>query len=69
MGYQSSHQGHVRNGRRHWDAKCSHRQAVPEMKEWQQRPLESIYPVVWLDAIHFKVKDNGRFVSKAVIRF
>lgn len=39
---------------------------IPELKEWQQRPLERIYPIVWLDAIHFKVKDNGRFVSKAV---
>ena len=39
---------------------------IPELKEWQQRPLEKVYPVVWLDAIHFKVKDNGRFVSKAV---
>jgi len=39
---------------------------IPELKAWQQRPLESIYPVVWLDAIHFKVKDNGRYVSKAV---
>lgn len=39
---------------------------IPELKEWQQRPLERVYPVVWLDAIHFKVKDNGRFVNKAV---
>ena len=28
---------------------------IPEIKEWQNRPLESIYPVMWLDAIHFKV--------------
>lgn len=39
---------------------------LPELKEWQQRPLESVYPIVWLDAIHYKVKDNGRYVSKAV---
>ena len=39
---------------------------IPELKEWQQRPLEAVYPVVWLDAIHYKVKDNGRVVSKAV---
>ena len=39
---------------------------IPELKEWQQRPLESHYPFVWLDAIHYKVKDNGRYVSKAV---
>ncbi|WDE06299.1 IS256 family transposase [Thalassomonas viridans] len=39
---------------------------IPEMKEWQQRPLDEVYPFVWLDAIHYKVKDNGRYVSKAV---
>jgi len=39
---------------------------LPELKAWQQRPLEAVYPIVWLDAIHYKVKDNGRFVSKAV---
>jgi transposase-like protein len=39
---------------------------IAEVKEWQQRPLESLYPFVWLDAIHYKVKDNGRYKSKAV---
>lgn len=39
---------------------------IPELKEWQQRPLDAIYPMVWLDAIHYKVRDNGRYVSKAV---
>lgn len=39
---------------------------IPELKQWQQRPLESHYPFIWLDAIHYKVKDNGRYVSKAV---
>lgn len=39
---------------------------IPELKEWQQRPLDSHYPFVWLDAIHYKVRDNGRYVSKAV---
>ncbi len=37
-----------------------------EVKEWQQRPLESIFPFVWLDAIHYKIKENGRYISKAV---
>lgn len=41
-------------------------QLIPQLKEWQQRPLESIYPIVWLDAIHYKIKDNGRYVNKAV---
>jgi len=39
---------------------------IPEMKAWQQRPLDEVYSFVWLDAIHYKIKDNGRYVSKAV---
>ena len=39
---------------------------IAGVREWQQRPLESLYPFVWLDAIHYKVKDNGRYKSKAV---
>ena len=39
---------------------------IPELKAWQQRPLESHYPFVWLDAIHYKIKDEGRYVSKAI---
>ncbi|MBE4026437.1 hypothetical protein HJ128_24670, partial [Vibrio parahaemolyticus] len=30
------------------------------------RDLESVYPIVWLDAIYYKIKENGRFTSKAV---
>ena len=36
------------------------------MKEWQQRPLDEVYSFVWLDAIHYQIKDNGRYVIKAV---
>ncbi|MCK5556252.1 MAG: transposase, partial [Alphaproteobacteria bacterium] len=39
---------------------------IPMLKTWQQRPLESIYPFVWLDAIHYKIKENGRYESRAV---
>ena len=39
---------------------------IPELKAWQQRPLESHYPFVWLDAIHYKIKDEGQYVSKAI---
>ena len=39
---------------------------IDEVKQWQQRPLESHYPLVWLDAIHYKVKDDGRYKQKAV---
>lgn len=33
--------------------------------EWQTRPLEAIYPIVFFDAIHYKVRDAGKVVSKA----
>ncbi|WGY44776.1 IS256 family transposase [Vibrio sp. ABG19] len=39
---------------------------IPELKEWQQRPLDALYPFVWLDAIHYKIKEDGRYVSKAI---
>jgi len=41
-------------------------QLVPLLKEWQNRPLESHYPIVWMDAIHYKIKEDGRYISKAV---
>ena len=39
---------------------------IPQVKEWQCRPLESMYTIVWLDAMHYKVKDGGKAVSRAV---
>jgi transposase-like protein len=39
---------------------------IPTIKEWQARPLESVYCIVWLDAMHYKVKDQGRVVARAV---
>ena len=39
---------------------------LPVAKEWQQRPLESIYAVVFLDAIHYHVRSEGQLVKKAV---
>ena len=41
-------------------------QLIPKLKAWQSRPLDSVYPFVWLDAIYYKVKDEGRYVNKAV---
>lgn len=38
---------------------------IPKLEEWKKRPLESIYPFVYLDAIHYKVRDEGHYVSKA----
>lgn len=39
---------------------------IHTVKEWQARPLETIYPIVWLDAIHYKIRENGKVISKAV---
>lgn len=39
---------------------------LPIVKEWQQRPLESIYAVVFMDAIHYHVRSEGQIVKKAV---
>lgn len=38
---------------------------IPKLEEWKKRPLDSIYPFVYLDAIHYKVRDEGHYVSKA----
>lgn len=39
---------------------------LPELEAWRARPLEALYPIVYLDAVHFKVRENGRVVSKAM---
>lgn len=39
---------------------------IPELRQWQQRLLEPVYPFVWLDAIRYKIREDGRYVSKAV---
>ena len=39
---------------------------LPELQAWRERDLEALYPIVWLDAIHYKIKENGRYVSKAI---
>jgi len=56
-----------------YDVKISHDtlseitdRILPAIKEWQGRPLEEVYCVVWLDAMHYKVKDQGKVKSRAV---
>lgn len=39
---------------------------IPLVKEWQQRPLESFYCIVWLDAMYYKVKEEGRTQTRCV---
>jgi len=38
---------------------------LPQIMEWQSRPLEPVYPIIFLDAIHFKVRQDGRIINKA----
>jgi transposase-like protein len=38
---------------------------LPLVEEWQARPLNSMYPVLFLDAIHYKVRDGGKIITKA----
>lgn len=37
---------------------------MPELRAWQQRPLDAVYPFVWLDAIYYNIKDEGGYVNK-----
>ena len=39
---------------------------IPEIREWQSRQLEDVYPVVFMDAIHYSVRKEGIVVKKAV---
>lgn len=39
---------------------------IPLLEEWRNRPLESVYPFVFMDAIHYKVREEGRVITKAV---
>jgi len=39
---------------------------VPLMNEWRNRPLEAVYPFVFLDCMHYKVRDNGSVESRAI---
>ena len=38
---------------------------LPQIEEWQNRPLDDVYPVIYIDAIHYSVRDNGVIVKKA----
>lgn len=39
---------------------------LPLIQEWRSRPLEAVYPFVWLDAIHYKIRHEGRVCNRAV---
>jgi len=39
---------------------------IPKLESWRNRSLDSLYPIVYLDAVHFKVREDGRVKSKAL---
>ena len=39
---------------------------IPAIREWQSRPLERLYCIIWMDAMHFKVREDARVVTKAI---
>lgn len=38
---------------------------IPEIKEWQSRPLNPLYPFIFMDCIHYKIREDGRILSRA----
>ena len=40
-------------------------QLLKDIKEWQQRPLQDQYAVIWIDAIHYKIRQDAKVISKA----
>jgi len=38
---------------------------TPEIKEWQERPLDAVYPFIFMDAVHYRVKEDGRILNRA----
>lgn len=40
-------------------------QILPEMDRWRTRQLESFYPIIYMDAMYFKVRDQGKYINKA----
>ena len=40
-------------------------QIIPEIKKWEERPLDSVYPFVFIDAVHFSVREDNHVVKKA----
>lgn len=39
---------------------------IDDVRQWRQRPLDSHYPIVWMDAIHCRVRSQGRYENRAV---
>ena len=42
-------------------------QIIPEIKEWQERPLDDVYPFIFIDAVHFSVREDNHIVKKQLM--
>ncbi|HLS30773.1 MAG TPA: IS256 family transposase [Flavobacteriaceae bacterium] len=40
-------------------------QLLEDIQAWQNRPLEDVYPIIWIDAIHYKIRQDNKVISKA----
>lgn len=40
---------------------------LPQIEDWQNRPLDEVYPILYIDAIHYSVRDNGVIRKQTVL--
>ena len=40
-------------------SRCYRQDTLPQIEDWQNRPLDEVYPILYIDAIHYSVRDNG----------
>jgi transposase-like protein len=41
-------------------------QVLPAMQAWRNRSLEGVYPIIWMDCIHYKIREDGKTVSRSI---
>ena len=64
LGYEKNHKGDLQTIKE-MVSKITDK-ILPQVKEWQSRPLNPVYPFVFMDCIHYKVREDGRILSRAV---
>ena len=63
LGYEKNHKGDLQTIKE-MVSKITDK-ILPQVKEWQSRPLNPVYPFVFMDCIHYKVREDGRILSRA----
>jgi len=41
-------------------------QIIPALKDWQSRPLEAVYPIIWLDAMYYRIRKDGKVQTRCL---